>query len=106
MDALLFESTYNEDIYRFNCPTTVIVDKPWNEIGLTEKELLSKILAAVRLTMDAVSIKYQSKFDLSNCLQKPKHVISFCNVPEGIPLYEPIMANDISIVAADSLTNL
>src|SRR6478609_1797418 len=106
MNSLLFESLYPEGLFDIALPPTVILDQPWQTITSTEKILLEKILAALRQSLSSVTIHYQDSLDLSIWTVKPKRVIYFGKPVKGIPLYEVVEANEVSIVASESLKNL
>lgn len=106
MNSLLFESLYPEGLFDIALPPTVILDQPWQAITSTEKILLEKILAALKQSLNSVTIHYQDSLDLSIWTVKPKHVIYFGKPVKGIPLYEVVEANEVSIVASESLKNL
>ncbi len=106
MDSILFESIYSEQLFSVTIPPTVIVSQPWEKITIDERTLLSKILGALRLSLDSVSVKHQTTLDLSSWIQKPKHVIYFGDPVKGLQQYEVIEANGVSIVTSESLTDL
>jgi DNA polymerase III psi subunit len=106
MDSILFESIYQEQLFSLTMPPTVIVNQPWEKITTEERTLLSKILGALRLSLEGVSIKHQNSLDLSHWIQKPKHLIYFGDPVKGIQQYEVIEANGVSIVTSESLSEL
>jgi DNA polymerase III psi subunit len=105
MNSVLHDSLFPEPLYSFETPTTVVVTQPWEKIGSEEKVLLSKILGAIKLSLDSVAIKHQNKLDLSTGI-KPKHVIYFGEPVNGLSFYEPLTANDVSVVLSESLDSL
>jgi|SRR6478736_9453166 len=106
MNSLLFESLYPEGLFAISLPPTVILDQPWQAISSTEKTLLEKILTALKQSLNSVTIHHQDSLDLSVWVVKPKHVIYFGRPVKGIPLYEVVEANGVSIVASESLKDL
>jgi DNA polymerase III psi subunit len=106
VDSILFESIYPEQLYFPSVPPTVIINQPWEEISSEERQLLSKILGALRLSLDSVSIKYQTTLNLSIWPQKPKQVIYFGETVNGIQPYEVIEADGVSIVTSEILSDL
>jgi DNA polymerase III psi subunit len=71
-----------------------------------EKVLLEKILTAIRHSLNSVTIKYQKSLDLSVWSEKPSHLIYFGVPVNGVPLYDLVQANGVSIVASERLQNL
>ena len=106
MDSILFESIYREQLFSVSMPPTVIVNQPWEKITSEERTLLSKILGALRLSLDSVLVKHHTTLDLSHWIQKPKHLIYFGDPVKGIKQYEVIEANGVSIVTSESLSDL
>jgi DNA polymerase III psi subunit len=106
MDSVLFDSIFSEPLYTVQTPPTIVVNQPWEKIGNDERVLLSKILGAIRLTLDSVSIKHQTSLDLSHWIQKPKHLIYFGEPVKGLQQYEVVEANGVSIVISESLADL
>ena len=106
MDSVLFESIYAEQLFSVAVPPTVILNQPWEKISNDERILLAKILGALRLSLDSISIKHQSTLDLSGWIQKPKRVIYFGDPVKGLQQYEVIEANDVSIVTSEGLSDL
>ena len=106
MDSVLFESIFSEQLYTIGQPPVVLVTQPWNSITTEERTLLSKILAALKLSLDSVSIKNQPSLDLSQWIQKPRHLIYFGEAVKALPQYEVVEANGVSIVISESLKDL
>ena len=106
MDSILFESIYQEQLFSVAMPPTIIVNQPWEKITNEERTLLSKILGALRLSLESVSVKHQTTLNLSHWIQKPKHLIYFGDPVKGIQQYEVIDANGVSIVTSESLSDL
>src|SRR5882724_4470285 len=106
MDSVLFESIFTEQLYTVDVAPTIVITQPWEKISTEEQTLLSKILQALKLSLDSVSIKYQQTLDLSNWIQKPKQVIYFGDPVKGLAQYEVVEANGVSIVISESLKDL
>lgn len=106
MDSVLFESIFSEQLFAVTTPPTIVINQPWEKIGIDERNLLAKILGAIRLSLDSVTIKYQSNLDLSAWSQKPNHLIYFGEPVKGLQQYEVVEANGVSIVISESLKDL
>lgn len=106
MNSVLFDSLFSEQLFAVPSQPVVVVNQPWEDIGVDERALLSKILAAIKLSLDSVTIKFQSSLDISSWRQKPKRLIYFGGLVKGVPQYEVIDANGVSIVASESLEDL
>lgn len=100
------EYIFSEEVYRLAAKPVVVVNKPWTEISPEESSLLSKILNAIKHSLDSVNIVYQSQLDVTQFSFRPETVICFGSGTKGLALYEPIDANQVSIVLSESLTEL
>ncbi len=103
MEEPVFQTVYSEEIYSFPLPVTVLIGVAWNEIKEEQRQLLTKILYAVRLSPESVRIVHQSSLDLSVLPQKPKRVIAFLTPPKGISAYEIIHTGEAAMVFSDPL---
>lgn len=101
----VFETTYPEDLYLLKPKVTVIVPVPWTEVKDEEKILLSKILSAVKQSLDSVVVIHQPKLDLSLFAEKPQKVLCFSSA-EGLPKLEVLPAQGTSVIVSLSLSEL
>lgn len=106
MDSVLFESLFSDQLFAVPSRPVIVINQPWEKIGPEERILLSKILAAIKLSIDAVTIKSQTSLDISSWPQKPKSLIYFGDPVKGILQYEVIEANGVSVVASENLKDL
>jgi hypothetical protein len=102
-DPTLFKTTYEEEIYSFGLPTTVVLNSKWTELAEGEVQLLGKILASVRLSLAAVRIVEAQKLDLSQWNDKPAKLIGFGVTVTGVNLYEVVTTPQTQLVLAESL---
>ena len=65
MTDLLFDSIYQEDIYSFSAPVTVVLPFPYEQLKENLSILLSNILRSIRQTVASVRIIQQSSLDAS-----------------------------------------
>lgn len=101
----IFETTFPEELYLLHPKVTVIVPVPWTEVKDEERILLSKILSAVKQSLDSVVVIHQPKLDLSVFAEKPKKVLCF-SPAEGLPKFEVLPAQDTSVIVSLPLTEL
>lgn len=97
---------YTEELYSIAAQPTVILTKPWAEVQPAEREQLSKILTALKLSLERVTILYQAKLDLAALIIKPERVIYFGPLPAGLTHYEFMEAQGIALVASEGLDQL
>ncbi len=101
----IFESTYPEELYLIKPKVTVVIPVAWTEVKEAEKTLLSKILGAVKQSLDSVVIRQQHHLDLSTWLEKPERVLCF-SPAEGLPKFEVLPAQDTSVIVSLPLPEL
>ena len=101
-----FNSIYCEEVYSVKPPVTIVLGKSWQDQKQEERQLLSKILQAVRLSIDRVRVLHQTKLDLSEWSAKPSQVIAFVPPPKGVGLYEVIQTESSSIIFSDPPNDL
>ena len=101
-----FKTIYREEVYSISSPVTVIIGVPWADINDEQRQLLSKILLAVKQSLDSVRILSLSSFDLSSYHEKPSKAIAFITPPKGLGLYEVVQTNEAAVIFSDSLNAL
>lgn len=101
----VFETTFPEELYLLHPKVTVIIPVPWAEVKDEEKILLSKILSAVKQSLDSVVIIQQPKLDLSVFSEKPQRVLCF-SPAEGLPKFEALPAHGASVIISLQLAEL
>jgi DNA polymerase III psi subunit len=101
----IFESTYQEEVYLIHPQVVVVIPVEWAAVKEDEKVLLSKILSAVKLSLDSVVIWQQPHLDLSTWAEKPKKVLCF-SAAEGLPKFEVLPAQGTLVLASLPLQEL
>ena len=71
-----------------------------------ERQLLAKILGAIKLNLDSVRIVEQSQFNLSSWVEKPEIVLCFSPAPDALNKYEVIEVNGASLILSNPLSEL
>lgn len=109
---ILFEHLYQEEVYNIPQPSLVIVlPESWETLREDEIMLLSKILAAVKLSLAAVKILTLPEVDWEN----PAHA-QYCaadilllfgsKVKSGVDPYKKVVIQNCKVVQADELSEL
>jgi hypothetical protein len=101
----IFESTYPEELYLIQPRVTVVIPVPWAEVKEEEKVLLSKILSAVKQSLNSVVIRQQPHLDLSVWAEKPERVLCF-SPAEGLPKFEVLPEQGTSVIVSLPLPEL
>src|SRR6187402_1568056 len=103
--ASALENLYQEELYRIPSRVLVVLSKNWEELSVDEIGVLTKILAAVKLRLDAVQIVTSKAFTMDDfSTSSPVKVLAF-----GAPLqppanpYEALSIGGTSVVVADAL---
>lgn len=105
MNPEVISDLYQEEIYKLPKRTVVIIPVPWHQLSEESIQLLTKILAAVKLSPSAVRIITLKKFeDPSKLPEAPSNIILF-GVPTNpmINLYQPDNFKGIPTISADAL---
>lgn len=106
MDQEVFETTYPEEIFMLSPRPMVVINKTWEQLGEKERELLTKIISALKISIDSVTIVSQSPLDIASFKTKTIKLIYFGDTPAGGASYELQEAHGISFICSESLTQL
>jgi len=106
MSDPVFESLYAEELYHPAPKPAVVIATKWDKITVPERELLSKILGSVKLSLESVRVVEQTQFNLSTWIEKPKKVICFSPAQSGLARHEVIEVEGTSLVLSNSLADL
>jgi hypothetical protein len=101
----IFETTYPEELYLIQSKVTVVIPVEWTEVKEEEKVLLSKILNAVKQSLDSIVIRQQPHLDLSTWAEKPERVLCF-SPAEDLPKFEVLPAQGTSVIVSLPLPEL
>jgi DNA polymerase III psi subunit len=100
------ESLYSEELYQPFPKTSIVIGIPWEKVSEEERQLLAKILGAIKLNLDSVRVVEQSQFNLSSWVEKPETVLCFSSASDALNKYEVIEVNGTSLILSDSLSEL
>lgn len=106
MTWTVFGTTFNEEVYDFQPPLTVILEKPWSAQSPQCQEALTKLLSAVRQSPESVRMVTQATLDLSAWADSPARIVAFVPPPKGINTNEKITTPKSEIVVAEPLSVL
>ena len=94
---------FTDELYQLAPLPTVVLTKPWAAVTQPEQEQLIRILTALKLSLDSVTIIYQPELDLAALPAKPEKVIYFGALPAGLTHYERMEAQGVGLVASEEL---
>lgn len=97
---------YTEEVYRIGKKTTVIISDPWDKISDADRALLQKILHAVGLSIDAVTIVHQPTLSIKSVRENALMVIYFGDSVDGVTPFEPSSIDDLPVLCSPSLEKL
>jgi DNA polymerase III psi subunit len=103
---VVIEATFQEELYTIPPKPVVAMATPWRDVSAAERVLLDKILGAVKLSLNHVSIITTSKLDVLKWTDKPSHVLAFGLEMQGFNLYEPFEVQGIHIILSAKLSAL
>ena len=106
MEDSAFKTIFGVEVYQIASPVAVVIAVPWNDIKEDQRQLLSKILQAVRLSIDSVRILHLTQFDLSSFEEKPSRILAFVAPPKGLASYEVVHTGETSVIFSDTLESL
>ncbi len=106
MEPSLLDAIFSEEIFLIPAKVTVVIDRPWKLVSSEEKILLEKILGALKLSVDKVSVLNVALTDLELPSDKVEKIISFGVPFSGAPHYEVSSLGPIPMVISDSLDKL
>jgi hypothetical protein len=108
MTQSILRNLYQEELYRLPGKVIVVISRPWEEITLDDRILLSKILGSVKLTLASVQIKVSQEFSINDFdALAPTYIIAFGAMLENSSKkYEHLSIEDISVILADELSEL
>lgn len=106
MDSAIFNTLYNEELYQVKPKVVIVVDQEWNSVTAEEKQLLARILQAVKLTFEGVRVVRQDVLNVTGLGTPPHRVICFGKAAAGLALYEPLEVGGISLVISENLSEL
>jgi hypothetical protein len=109
MTQSILRNLYQEELYRLPGKVIVVISRPWEEITLDDRTLLSKILGSMKLTLASVQIKISQEFSIEDFYPlAPTYIIAFGATLKNSSnkKYEHLSIEDISVILADELNEL
>lgn len=104
----VIESLYQEDLYQIPSRVLIILSRSWEEHTEDERTVLSKMLAAVKLSLSSVQIMVQKDFSVDDLAPlAPTKVLAFgASLKSSDKLYEHLTVGGVSVIVADAINNL
>lgn len=108
MNQTIISQLFQEELYQYSTPVIVVLSKPWLDYNDEDKILLQKILASVKVDLNAVHIISQPALALPSLLPfSPAKVLVFgSETDEDIGLYQSTPAQGFIVIKADDLTQM
>ena len=108
MKESLLTHLFQEDIYHFSHPVIIVLPRPWNTYTSEDHALLHKILTAVKVSMDSVSMIVQPQLNLKMLDRfSPERVLAFgTEGEEDVTLYQETSAQGFTVIRAEDLHQL
>lgn len=106
MDHEVFGTTYQEEIFQFKPRPIVVINKTWEQIGEKERELLSKIISALKISIDSITVISQASLNITYFKGKTAKLIYFGDLPTGVSRHEVLESEGLSFICSESLLEL
>ncbi|MEJ7646908.1 MAG: DNA polymerase III subunit psi [Chryseolinea sp.] len=102
------ENTFAEDLYNIPPKVLVIISIPWNKVKDEDRELLSRILGAVKLSLAGVQIVVLKKFTMADVsIFSPRFIIAFgISLEPAGEIYEVYENEGITMLQSENLDHL
>jgi len=99
---------FQEELYQFDSPAVVILGRPWHGILEEHRLLLAKILSAIKLNIESVTIVEMGRIEQASLagLNSRKILVFGSVVVPEIPAYEVVEREGVLIVRADDFSQL
>jgi hypothetical protein len=102
------EKLYQEELYRINPKTLVIITKTWSDLSEVEYNLLEKIIKSLQLSLASIQVVVRSQFSVDDFQAfAPPFIIAFgAALRNSDKMYEEIRVNGTKVVVAHELGQL
>ncbi len=102
----VFVTTYQEEIFQFKPKPIVVINKAWEQVGEKERELLSKIVSALKISIDSITVVSQPTLNIISFKDKTGKLIYFGDLPAGVSMYEVLESDGLSFICSENLSEL
>ncbi len=104
----VFDTLYQEEIYKVSSPLLIVLGKPWKDLTTDEHTTLSKIMHALNLTMAAVRVIERASFSISELAAfSPTRIVAFgANLHSPVNLFETSQIEGVSVIISEPLDQL
>jgi DNA polymerase III psi subunit len=106
MDQEIFGTMYQEEIYQIRQKPVVVINEDWEKLGDNERDLLSKIISALKISVDAITIITQPTLRITSFHGKTSKLIYFGELPAGVSYYEILESDGLEFICSQSLSQL
>lgn len=106
--ASILESLYQEEVYRIPSRVLIILSGPWEDLREEDRTVLTKMLAAVKLSLASVQIIAKKEFAISELGSfAPSKILAFgARLQQASPLYEKLVVDGVPVILAEDLRSL
>ncbi len=106
MNQEVFGTTYQEEVFHLRQRPVVVINETWEQLREKERELLTKIISALKISIDSITIVSQPMLDITSFAGKVNKLIYFGELPAGVAPYENLESNGVSFICSQSLSQL
>lgn len=106
MDQEIFITTYPEEIFQIKEKPIVVINETWEQLGSKERELLTKIISALKISIDSITVISQPALQITYFHNKTNKLIYFGELPVGVSHYEMLESGGLSFICSEDLSQL
>ncbi len=106
MNIDIFESVFQEEVYSIKPKLVIVIENSWQALSEQERELLKKILGALKISLESIQIVSQSDFKISSFENKTEKLIYFGANPGDFANYQQHTFSGISFICSEALSQL
>lgn len=104
----ILESLYQEELYRIPSRVLVILSGSWEELREEDRTVLTKMLAAVKLSLGSVQIISKKEFTIDELASfAPSKILAFgARLQPASSFYENLVVDGVPVILAEDLRTL
>jgi len=106
MNIDIFESVFQEEVYSIKPKLVIVIENSWHLLSEQEKELLKKIIGALKISLESIQIVSQSDFKISSFENRTEKLLYFGANAGEFANYQQHTFSGISFICAEALSNL
>lgn len=103
MKEEVFDSVYQEEIYSLRKKPLIVLQESWESLSIPERELLIKIIGALKLSISEIQITSSPILDIQTYINRAEKLIWFGSKQNQYNNYNTYQQTGLSFICSDSL---